>query len=207
MLLRFDAEFLVCESNDLWSTVLPILPDSLAPAVDHGVALRSRRSGNSVGDANCRKLLRDARRDPLAPVTRQLHMSALYLATREVLLKIEVEANEPEHDGDRFGIGINVLHGVGIDDVLMNKLRITQFKRVKRKLVVEILVGKILAGQCGIRRHHDTPEFPTPGSVAETNAMGGLRTRTPPIARKSHREATQTGKFNLKVQIRNAGLP
>src|SRR3974390_1237111 len=98
MMLRRDAEFFLSEGGNLRAAVLPVLPDGLAPAADHGVAGRSRFGGENVGAADGGALLRNRRRDPLRPIAGQLHVSALYLAAREVLLEIEVEAYKSEDD-------------------------------------------------------------------------------------------------------------
>ena len=42
------------------------------------------------------------------------------------------EAYQPEDDGDRPGIGIGVLDGECVDDVLMNECGVAKFERVKR---------------------------------------------------------------------------
>jgi hypothetical protein len=49
-----------------------------------------------------------------------------------------------------------VLHCVCIDDVLMEEFGVAHFQGVKRKLVVEILIRKTLAGWLGIGRHGST---------------------------------------------------
>ena len=75
------------EGDDLGTAVQPVLPYGLAPAANHGVAFGSRRSRENVADPNDGSLLRDRRRDPSTPVTRQLHVRMLHLPAGEVLFQ------------------------------------------------------------------------------------------------------------------------
>jgi hypothetical protein len=68
-------------------------------------------------------------------------MGALDLAASEVLFEVEVEAYQPEDDGDGLCIGPGVLNRVCINDVLVDEFRVAQLERIKRQLVVEVLVG------------------------------------------------------------------
>ena len=130
------------QGDDLGPGVLPILPDRLAPAANHGVALGTGRGGKDVGDADGRTPRRNGRRDPLPPILRKLHVRALHLAPGEVFFEKEIQSDQSEDDGDGLAAVPCMLHRVGVDDVLVDELLIAELEGVESQLGVEILIGR-----------------------------------------------------------------
>ncbi len=121
--------------------MLPVLPDGLTPAVDHGMALRAGRGGKHVGHADGCMLLWDGRRHPRAPMPGKLHVRELHLPSGEVLLQMEIKTDQAEHNGDRLASRAGMLHRERIHDVLMNEFPVAEPEGIERKLVEQILIG------------------------------------------------------------------
>ena len=61
---------------------------------------------------------------------------------------------QPEDDGDGFGVGVGLLHGEGVDRVLVEEARVGVVHGVETELVEEVLVhvgltaGRVLRAGC-----------------------------------------------------------
>ena len=64
---------------------------------DHGISLRARGTGKNIGDSDGTPLdCGKPAREPLLAVPGKLHMSQLHLPAGEVLLDVQVQANQRE---------------------------------------------------------------------------------------------------------------
>jgi hypothetical protein len=79
----------------------------------------------------------------------ELHVGALDLAAGEVFFGIEVEADEPENDGNGLGVSPGVLDSVNVNNVLVDEFRVAQFQGIGGQQVVEVLVGDFGLGRHG----------------------------------------------------------
>ena len=69
------------------------------------------------------------------------HVRELGLAAGELLFQMQVEADEAEGQLDGLGLPIGVLHGEGVDYVLMDERRITMRQRVGAEFVEGVQFG------------------------------------------------------------------
>jgi hypothetical protein len=135
-MLGGDLKLTLCKGDDCGPAFVPVLPDGLAPAADHGMARRAGLCGEDLGDVDGRKLLRDRGCDPTLAVLGELHVRPLHLAAGEVLFEVEIQADEAEDDADGLGIRTSMLDRVGVNDVLMDKGRVAELEGVEGQFVI-----------------------------------------------------------------------
>ena len=135
-MLGGDFKLTLCKRDDCGPAFVPVLPDSLAPAEDHGMARRAGLCGDDVGDLDGRKLLRNRGCDPTLAVLGELHMRPLHLAAGEVLFEVEIQADEAEDNADGLAVRTSTLDRVGVNDVLMDKGRVAELEGVEGQFVI-----------------------------------------------------------------------
>jgi hypothetical protein len=96
-------------------------PNRFAPIVDRQVTLRSGRCCQDIGDGDGAPLLRQMDRRPFSSCAPKLHVHSLDLAARKLFFKVEIKANQAEHNADGLSLVVGGLHGEGVHDVLQDE--------------------------------------------------------------------------------------
>jgi hypothetical protein len=96
-------------------------PHGSTPILDRRVAIRTGRRGQYVRNRYAAPILRQRRAWPRSFSTSEYHVCLLDLTARKLLFKVEIKANQTEHDGDWLAAVVRRLHCECVHDVLQDE--------------------------------------------------------------------------------------
>jgi hypothetical protein len=81
------------------------------------------------------------RAEPLLTALSKPHMKLLHLSARSIFLHMQIQTKQGGHNCDWLGTLIGMLSRVRINNILVDKPRISMRQRVVQEFVIEVLIG------------------------------------------------------------------